>query len=324
MKVLVTGADGFVGQHAIRVLLDRQHHVVGGIHGGEPSLTTLSAEYAARVEWRDFDLRHPGSVDDLVATSRPDAVLHLAGLSSVSRSWREPERTFEVNATGALRLMTAIRALPSPAEPRPVLLVSSGEAYGVDGTTEDPLQEDRPLRPVNPYGASKAAQEAIAGALGRTDDIRLIQTRSFQQIGPGQRPTFVTVNWARQLLEIREGATDAVLRVGNLDVTRDFLDVTDAARAYVELLETPSASGTFNLCSGTGRSLREVLGLLMDAVGVKPEVQVDPDRLRPADIGSLVGDPSRITTETGWRPRVPLTESIAALVSSLQSSTQRT
>ncbi|HSH44849.1 MAG TPA: GDP-mannose 4,6-dehydratase, partial [Longimicrobiales bacterium] len=273
MKVLVTGADGFVGQHVVRVLLDRGHQVVGGIHGDEPALSTLPREQASLVEWRPFDLSHGETVHDLVRTARPDALLHLAGVTSVSRSWRDPETTFQVNATGALHLLMAVRRLPAPAVPRPVLLVGSGEVYGVDGTEEAPLREDRPTSPVNPYGASKAAQEAVATALGRGDAVRLIQTRSFQQIGPGQRATFVTVDWARQLLAIRDAGADPVLRVGNLDITRDFLDVTDAARAYVDLLEDSGTAGTFNVCSGRGTTLRRLLALLQEAVGVPADVQ---------------------------------------------------
>ncbi|HUG41124.1 MAG TPA: GDP-mannose 4,6-dehydratase, partial [Longimicrobiales bacterium] len=197
-------------------------------------------------------------------------------------------------------------------------LVSSGEVYGADGSEEDPLREDMPLRPITPYGASKAAQEMIASALGRHADIRLIQTRSFQQIGPGQRPTFVTVNWARQLLDIRDGVQDPVLHVGNLDIARDFLDVRDGAAGYAALLETDRAADVYNLCSGRSCSLRRLLTLLQDIVGVSPEIRVAQDRLRPAEIRSLVGSPRRLMETTGWAPRISLEDSLRTLLSSLE------
>lgn len=323
MKVLVTGADGFVGQHVVAALLERGNDVAGGIHGDVPCPGTLPSDRAAAVTWHRFDLRDSGSVRSLVDDSRPDAVVHLAGLSSVSESWRDPETTFDANATGGLRLLQAIGRLPAPGRPRPVLLVSSGEVYGTDGTEERPLTEDLQLHPVTPYGASKAAQELIAGVLAGGDPgIRLVQTRSFQQMGPGQRPTFVTVNWARQLLDIRDGAQAPTLRVGNLDIHRDFLDVRDAAEAYVGLIEDEGVTGVFNVCSGRSCSLRQLLDLLQDAVGVRPEVATDPDRLRPAEIHSLVGSHAKLTAATGWQPRRPLEESVRTLVESLDGASR--
>ena len=324
MKVLVTGADGFVGQHLVAALLGRGHEVVGGIRGPDPTLTTLSATDAGRVRWLDFDLRDRRSVSGMVADARPDAVAHLAGLSSVSESWRDPEGAFEVNAMGSLRLMDALNDLPAPPRPRPILLVSSGEVYGVSGTDGAPLTEDTPPRPVTPYGASKTAQEMIASVLARDGRaVRLVQTRSFQQVGPGQRPTFVTVDWARQLLDIREGTREPVLRVGNLDVRRDFLDVRDAAAAYVALLEAGDATGVFNVCSGRSCSLRQLLQLLQAATGTEAEIRVDPERLRPADIPCLVGSPRRLMDATGWAPARTLEDAIGALVDSLAHA-QRT
>ncbi|MBW3553807.1 MAG: GDP-mannose 4,6-dehydratase [Gemmatimonadetes bacterium] len=327
MRVLVTGADGFVGQHVVAALLAGGHEVTGGIRGDAPVLATLTTEEAARVTWSSFDLRVAASVRRMVRGAEPDAVLHLAGIASVSQSWREPETTFDVNATGSLRLLQALRALPArgsaapAAARRPVLLVSSGEVYGADGTAEAPLLEDRPLRPVTPYGASKAAQEMIASVLA-DDAMRLIQTRSFQQIGPGQQPTFVTVNWARQLLDIRNGAQAPVLRVGNLEIDRDFLDVRDAAAAYVALLEDPRAEGVFNLCTGRACSLRHLLELLEDAVGVHPEIRVETERLRPAEIRSLVGSAAKLTAAIGWTPRHSLEDSVRTLVESLDHATR--
>ena len=319
MRVFVTGADGFVGQHVVSGLLERGHDVAGGITGTEPDLRTLSTSRAERVDWIPFDLREPASVAGAVADARPDAILHLAGLASVSKSWRDPGATMDVNVRGAVHLLEAIRELnPSP-EPRPVLLVGSGEAYGQNGTEEAPLTEDAPLRPLNPYAASKAAQEMMGWALAHAPATRLVQTRSFQQFGPGQSPTFVTGDWARQLLAIRDDGRDPVLRVGNVDIVRDFLDVRDAADAYIALLEAPDATGVFNLCSGRGVPLASLLEQLQTAAGVTVEVQVDPDRLRPAEITSLVGDPARLTAATGWTPTRPLMRTLEDTIAYLES-----
>lgn len=317
MRILVTGADGFVGQHVLAGLLDRRHDVVGGITGDEPALTTLSPAPAERVQWVSFDLRDEHSVRSLVDRARPDAVLHLAGITSVSQSWSDPGRTFEVNVQGATHLLLALRALPAGESRRPIVLVGSGEAYGQNGTEEDPLTEDVPLRPLSPYAASKAAQEMLGWAMGRATGLRLVHTRSFQQMGPGQRAAFVTVDWATQLLAVRDGRQDPVLHVGNIDVVRDFLDVRDAADAYIRLLEDDRAEGVFNVCSGRGVSLHSLLQALQSATGVEVDVQVDPERLRPADLSSFVGDPSRLAAAVDWQPRRPLDRTLDDLIAHL-------
>lgn len=317
MRILVTGADGFVGQHVVAALLQRGHEVVGGITGREPELTTLGTDFAAGVAWRSFDLRDGASVTDLVQRADPDAVLHLAGVASVSESWRDPSLTFQVNVQGAIHLLMALRNLPPASRRRAVVLVGSGEAYGRDGTEDAPLHEDVPLRPLSPYAASKAAQEMLGWAMGRTETLRLVQTRSFQQTGPGQRPVYVTVDWAMQLVAIRDGRAPATLRVGNLDVVRDFLDVRDAADAYIRLLEDQDVEGVFNVCSGRGLSLRHLLDTLEAAVGVEVQVEVEPSRLRPAEVSSLVGTHERLTAAVGWKPVRALERTLVDLVAFL-------
>lgn len=318
MKVLVTGADGFVGQHLVEALLSRGHQVVGGITGSRPRPGTLPGPRAARVEWVRFDLLDAASIRALIARSAPEGVFHLAGISSVSRSWKHPEEAFNVNARGSLHLLLALRDLPAPGVPRPVLLVGSAEAYGRSGTEEAPLREDMALRPLTPYGASKGAQEMIGSALGNHPGLRVVQTRSFAQIGPGQKPAFVTADWARQLVASRRGERPPVLRVGNLEAVRDFLDVREAAAAYVALVECAEARDVYNVCSGRAYRLREVLEALQAAVGIQVDVEVDPERLRPADIASLVGDPRRLMEQTGWRPRRPLEEMVADIVADVE------
>ncbi|MEN8374832.1 MAG: GDP-mannose 4,6-dehydratase [Gemmatimonadota bacterium] len=322
MRLLVTGADGFVGQHVLTALLARRHEVVGCIGGHVPTLTTLAKEDGDRVDWRTLELTDPTSTREAIlgagAEGRLDGLLHLAAASSVSRSWGDPGTMFAVNVTGALHLLAALRELPDGARPEAVVLVGSGEAYGRSGTEEKPLTEDTPLRPINPYGASKAAQEMIGWAPGRLEGVRIAMTRSFTQTGPGQSATFVAADWASQLLAIRAGARPPVLEVGDVEVVRDFLDVRDAADAYVALLEAPEAAGAFNVCSGRGVTLEALLEGLRRAVGVDVEVRVDPARLRPADIRSLVGDPGRIRVATGWRPRRELQQTLRDLVAFLE------
>lgn len=320
MKVLVTGADGFVGSHVVHSLLTRGHRVAGGIFGSRPGPRTLSDTEIEAVQWLPFDLRDSDSVRSLVQDAMPDAVIHLAGLASVGRSWHAPAEFMEVNAVGATRLLRALRALPAPASRRPVLLVGSAEAYGAEGTEADPLTEAAPLRPLNPYGASKAAQEMAGWALGRTESIRLVQTRSFQQTGPGQRPPFVIPEWTLELLRIRDGQGPPVLSVGNIRIVRDFMDVRDAADTYVSLLETGDAEGAYNVCSGHGYSLEELAGVIQEVTGTEVDVRVDPEKMRPAEILSLIGDRSRLDAVIDERPGHAIHETIGDLAAELARS----
>jgi GDP-4-dehydro-6-deoxy-D-mannose reductase len=319
VRVLLTGADGFVGQHVARLLLARGHDVVGAISHVPPSLRLLGDAEARAVAWRPFQLTDPASIRAAVAEAKPEAVVHLAGSSSVARSWERPAEVMQVNALGALHLLLALRDVPATGSRRPVLLAGSAESYGREGTEREPLVEDLPLEPRNPYAASKAAQEMMGWALAQGSD-RLLLARGFPHSGPGQRPPFVLPQWTHDLLRMRRGELPPVLSVGNLDVVRDLVDVRDVAEAYVALLEAPEAEGVFNVCSGRGYRLGDVLAKLCALVGVQPEVRTDPTRLRPSDIRSLVGSRERLSRATGWTPKRSLDEMLRDLVADLDAA----
>lgn len=310
MRVLVTGGTGFVGPHLIRALESHGHEVVAtGVEDSpaEQHPQARSAEPSAG--WLRLDLTDAASVADVVRDARPDALVHLAGLSSVSRSWDAPERTFDVNATGALRLLRELEAQGQGSGG--VLLVGSGDSYGRNAET--PAPEDTPLAPRSPYAASKAAQEMVGHAFSRT--FRVVSTRSFMHIGPGQRPPFVIADWARQLLQIRRGERDPFVEVGDTTVRRDVSDVRDVVDAYVRLLESDH-SGVFNVCTGRTLSLDDLLDRLQQLLGTAAEVRRDPARMRPADLPVSVGDPSRLRDAVGWAPR-PIEETLRDLVDAL-------
>jgi GDP-4-dehydro-6-deoxy-D-mannose reductase len=309
MRVVVTGATGFVGGHLVDFVRSEAPGVelLGVVrpHGGAvtPPATGLRLLEA--------DLADPQAVDAVVAETRPDAILHLAGQSSPQQSWLDPGGTLRANVLGIVHLIDAARRRGL----RPALLVvGSAEEYGQADAREMPLSEDAPLRPGSPYAVSKVAQGLLAVECGGSAGMRVVRTRTFHHTGPGRGEAFAESSFARQVAEIEAGLRPPVIHVGNLEAVRDFTDVRDVVRAYWSLLEKGGAGQVFNVCSGRGRRIRELLDILLGLARVSVEIRVDPDRLRPADVPVLVGDPARLKALTGWEPRIPMETTLEDLL----------
>jgi len=195
-----------------------------------------------------------------------------------------------------------------------VLVVGSAEEYGCVPETELPIRETHPLRPASPYAVSKAAQGALALLYGPAGGMRVVLTRPFHHTGPGRGEAFAESSFARQIAEIERGLRPPVIEVGNLEAVRDFTDVRDVVRAYRLLLDKGEAGQAYNVCSGRGLRIREVLNALIACSRTKVDVRLDPGRLRPSDVPAQVGDPARLRQATGWEPRIPLEKSLADLL----------
>lgn len=319
MRVLVTGAGGFAGQHLIRELLGGGAEVVGGVlHGAPPAGTVLRGDEVARVRWASLDVTSTASLHEAVESAAPDRVYHLAGQASVGGSFADPVGTWEVNATGTLRLLEALRARAG--EGVRVLVVSSAEVYGAVPEERQPIREDEPLRPITPYGASKMAAEAAALQAAGSREMHVVIARSFNHAGPGQDERFALPSMARQLVRFEREDEDGCppsLRVGNLDPLRDFLDVRDVVRAYISLVERGETGGVYNVASGAARPMIEIVRALVRVSGTGATIDTDPARFRPVDIPLLVGDASRLRA-LGWEPEVPLERTLADLIESVR------
>jgi GDP-4-dehydro-6-deoxy-D-mannose reductase len=280
--VLVTGARGFVGRHLVDLL-------------GDGAQST------------DADVTDAEAVNNAIRATQPRAVVHLAALSWVAESWREPARFWEVNAVGTVNVLEGVRREFPEAR---VLAVSTGEVYG--RTARLPTPEDTPVAPVSPYAASKAAAE-LACAQAREAGHDVVVARAFQHEGPGRDDRFAVGSWAHQLaaLELAGGGT---LLVGNLEVERDITDVRDVCRAYALLLDPSVPADVYNVASGRSVPLADVVDVLVGLARVPVTVEQDPERLRPADLPVQLGDPSRLASATGWKPEIPLERTLADML----------
>ena len=294
MRALVTGAAGFVGGYLTAALAEADAEVLG-LDAAAP------AQAAAGAPVLRCDLSDTGAVARAVEQFAPDVVFHLAAQSSAGRSFEDPRGTFEANVLAAVDLFEVLRRRAPGAR---VVVVGSGEEYGLRSPGEMPLGENAPVEPANPYAASKAAQNLLAMQYRRAYGLDVVATRSFSHTGPGQRDAFVLPSFARQCAEIRAGGREAVIRTGNLAVTRDYLDVRDVARAYIAIAGKGISGATYNVCSGEGLDLGQALETLISFAGGGIRVETDPALLRPIDAPILVGDNGRLRTECGWRPRI--------------------
>ena len=239
----------------------------------------------------------------MVRSICPDAVLHLAGLTSVADSFREPEAYFDVNFRGTHNLLNALRAGGFDGR---MLYVSSGDCYGAVGPDELPVDENRPLRPRSPYAVSKVAAEVLCYQWSQTEHFDVMIARPFNHLGAGQDARFAVASFARQVARIRTGRADATVVTGNLEITRDFSDVRDVVRAYLALLEHGKTSEVYNVGSGRETRLRDVLEALLSQAGVTATIRTDPARLRADEQRRAVADVRKIDADTGWSASTPL------------------
>ncbi len=311
MRVLITGITGFAGSHLADYLLAEQPQVeVFGLYRWRSPRDNV-AHLGDRVRLLEGDLRDESSLRRVVAESRPDMIFHLAAQSYVPTSWRAPTETLTTNIAGQSNLFEAVRAVGLD----PVIQIAcSSEEYGLVLPDEVPIDEDNPLRPLSPYAVSKVAQDMLAYQYFRSYGTRTIRTRGFNHTGPRRGEVFVTSNFARQVAMIEAGLQKPAIRVGNLDAVRDFTDVRDMVRAYWLAATRGTPGEVYNIGSGTGITIRELLDRLLALSQVEVEVEVDPERLRPSDVEVLICNGAKFHAATGWKPQIPFQQTLQDVV----------
>ena len=310
MRALITGVTGFVGPYLAAELVGEPGAELFGM-ALDASAAKANGALPAGLETLEGDITDDGSIRTVLEAARPQVVFHLAGASSGAAAWHRPAECLEVNALGTLRLLEGVRRLGLDAT---TVVASSGEVYGSADDEAHPLTEESPLRPLSPYAASKASQDLVAAQYPRAYGMRVIRLRLFNHTGPRHPEQFVASSFARQIARIERGLQEPVIRVGNLDARRDFVDVRDVARAYRLAARRDLRGEVFNVCSGRAVSIRQVLDLLRGLARCEVTVRTDPERMRPADIPLLIGDPSRFREATGWAPTIPIERTLADLL----------
>jgi len=316
-RVLVTGCGGFVGPYVAASFAGKGYEVWGAdVKDG--------VEDPAIRRYIVCDLCDRAAADSLLETASPDAVVHLAAQSSAGKSFAEPFATITRNILPILHMLEFARTRGRAMR---ILAVGSADVYGPVGESDLPLKEDRAPNPANPYALSKAIQERCCVQYASLYGTDVVVTRSFNHTGGGQRDTFVLPSFARQVSEIRLGLKEPVVHVGDLDLKRDFTDVSDVAEAYAAIAERGKKGGVYNVCSGTSYSLRGLLDRLCEMAKVVVEIRVAPERMRPGDVRDLKGDPSKTERDTGWRARTAMTGTLERLLDfwsrALQESKQQ-
>jgi GDP-4-dehydro-6-deoxy-D-mannose reductase len=303
MRILVTGAAGFVGGHLLDHLLGGGAAVTGWYRPGS-DITNLRGG----VEWAAVELLDRDAVGRAVADCRPEAVYHLAGFAHVAQSWQHTLETYQNNVLATHHLLSAVQVVAPAAR---VLVTCSGAIYRPQ---DRPLVEDDPVVPASPYATSKLAQELLARHAWDEDQVQTLIARSFNHTGPGQDPSYVASGIARQLARIEAGMQAPTLRLGNLEPKRDLSDVRDVVRAYEAMMARATPGRPYNVCSGRQLSIRALVETFVSRTHASVSIEQDPALFRPNDLPLLVGDHARLTADTGWTPQISIEQTVDDLL----------
>jgi GDP-4-dehydro-6-deoxy-D-mannose reductase len=292
MRILVTGAGGFVGRHLVQTLAKRGHQVFAGLHSNKNI-------FDEEVTVGCIDMLNKETIERVVLEFKPEGIIHLAAQTMVSKSWSIPEQTISTNVLGTINLINTINDLSHDTK---IMTIGSSEEYGLSAKSGLQLTEDVGCFPQNPYATSKLASGQLALQLARKMDLDLVHIRPFNHFGPGQEEGFVISDFASQIVRIENGMSPATIHVGDLSAERDFTYIGDVINAYIMLIENDVENGIYNVCSETPRKINDILKFLIEQSHIKIQVEVDKKRLRPSEVPLFVGSATKIKKQLGWKP----------------------
>jgi GDP-4-dehydro-6-deoxy-D-mannose reductase len=300
-RCLITGCEGFIGSYLAEYLVEQGLDVYGLVFQDTGNLASV----VSRLHIIKGNVADKDNMQSLIEEVRPDFIFHLAAQSLIPASWEDPEKTFIINILGTLYLIESIKKLGLNTV---IEITGSSDEYGKMSTS---IKESAALAPSSPYGVSKMAQDMLGNIYFQAFGLKIVRIRPFAIIGP-RKVSDACSDFARGIAEIEAGRKDS-LSIGNLESVRDFIDVRDAVRAMWMIAEKGEPGQVYNICSGKGHSIKEVLDSLISLSSRKIKVIADPGRMRPSDKPLLVGDNSKLS-ELGWQPQIPLERTLADIL----------
>ncbi len=308
MKNLITGIHGFAGSHLADWLLEQNEEVVGLARSGSDNENVQHIQQQVQVV--SADIRNGQELKKVLATVRPARIYHLAARSFVPDAETSRAAVFDANVTGTLNLLQAVKELQLNCR---VFFAGSAEAYGAVTEKMSPIKESQPLKPASLYGVSKASAEMLVRSYFLREGMDVVMVRPFNHIGPRQSSRFVCSSFARQIVAIEKGA-EPVMKTGNLESYRDFMDVRDTVRSYHAVMEKANAGDVFNVSSGKAVSVQSVLDRLLELSGIPIRIERDPNLFRKEEPVRVCGDHSLLTERTGWCPQISLQQTLNDLL----------
>jgi len=317
-KYLITGFSGFVGHHFVEYLENNEKNCfVKGLDIHDPDFR-FDHYKNVQINFEKIDLLSKDQVEYIIHEFQPNYILHLASFSSVAFSWKEPVQSFQNNTNIFLNLIDAVRKLNIDTR---ILSIGSSEEYG-NVTDEDlPLTEDHRLNPVSPYAVARISQEYLSKVYADGYGMDIVLTRSFNHIGPMQSSVFVVSSLAKQLVELKKSGKDRGSMVtGDVSIVRDFTDVRDVVRAYYLLLQQGRKGHVYNVCSGKGLPLKDIIDIMAKQLNMEVDIHIDPRLIRPADNRIIIGSNEKIRRELGWGNTIPLEQSLRDVIDYWESN----
>jgi GDP-4-dehydro-6-deoxy-D-mannose reductase len=309
-SILITGISGFVGGHFTRYLLSKKTgYDIHGVSRSKPGWDTVQDQAfdLHSITFHPCDLLDSAKINTIIKEIQPDLILHLASFSSVAQSWQDPLTSFLNNTNAFLNIIEAVRIQELDSK---ILSIGSSEEYGIVDVSDLPLTEEQQVNPANPYAIAKVSEEYLSQTYVKGYHLNICCTRSFNHIGPRQRDQFVVSSIAKQFADIAVNHKKPIIKIGAGSIIRDFVDIDDVVLAYNAILEKGVPGEVYNVCSGRGYSIQDIVDCLSRLTQIPIEIEQKTDLLRPIDNPILIGSYEKLHRETGWEPTHSIEQSL--------------